>query len=299
MVTRESVEEQLKKIGVNYRGWGRTEIGELAHIILPDEEIFECVNGFYEGGFALLVATNFRVLLIDKKPMKYLTVEDLRFDMINEIDYSHRLLSAQISISTGSKNLRFNSLNQPRLRKLIGHVQHCMAETKKKQSDHEEDQKVHLEQINQQLQAYLLAQHQQQQKIQQQLEKNSQQPLDIEPLRPSPELSDYLYAQSLLAQHQATLPAAPAPPTPQTVAAPPTTAVPAATSAELYAQGVQEIFGRQTLPDDQPSFILNPLRIAYSKLPLAMRNKKFGRPSFHAHSQTEAVPAEPSAVGEY
>ena len=163
MVTRESVEQQLKKIGFNYHGWGRTEISELPNIILPDEEIYECVNGFYEGGFALLIATNVRVVLVDKKPLKYLTVEDLRFDMINEIDYSHRLLMAQISISTGSKTLKFVSMNQPRLRKLIGHVQHSMAENKKKQEEHSEDQKLHLEQINQQLQAYLLAQHQQQQ----------------------------------------------------------------------------------------------------------------------------------------
>ena len=101
MVTMEAVEQQLKKIHFNYFGWGRTEVRELPNIILPDETIFECANGLYEGGFALLVATNFRLLLVDKKPMNYLTVEDLRFDMINEIDYSHRLLGARISISTG------------------------------------------------------------------------------------------------------------------------------------------------------------------------------------------------------
>lgn len=312
MVTRESVEEQLKKIGVKWHGWGRTEMGELRNIILPDEEIYECVNGFYEGGFALIVATSFRVLLIDKKPMRYLTVEDLRFDMISEIDYSHRLLGAQISISTGSKNLRFVSYNQPRLRKLIGHVQGCMAENKKKQSDHEEDQKLHLEQINQQLRTYLLAQYQQQQKIQEHLEKNSQASLDIEPVRPSPELSDYLYAQGLLAQHQSDLlratadrvsaptgltgPVTAAPPeTPAVVPPPPATVAPSA--SDLYSEGVQEIFGNRiqaqatTQPpvDDPSATILNPLRIAYSKLPLAMRNKKFGRPSFHAHSQQEEV----------
>ena len=139
MVTKESIEQQLKNIHFNTFGWGRTEVRELPHIILPDEDIFEVVNGIYEGGFALLVATNIRVLLVDKKPMNYLTVEDLRFDMINEIDYSHRLLGARISISTGSKNLRFTSFNQPRLRKLINHVQHGMAESKKQQAHHEPD----------------------------------------------------------------------------------------------------------------------------------------------------------------
>jgi hypothetical protein len=322
MVTREAVEGQLKKIGFNYTGWGRTEVRELPNIILPDEEIFECANGIYEGGFALLVATNFRVLLVDKKPMKYLTVEDLRFDMINEIDYSHRLLGARISISTGSKNLRFLSYNQDRLRKLIGHVQHCMADSKKKQSDHEEDQKLHLEQINQQLQAYLLAQHQQQQELRDQLSKNNSQPVDFQPVRPDPKLADYLYAQSLLAQHQTAFQQA-HPETTSQAQAQLDASVPSPNrTAELYNEGLQEIYGKQqpvaaTEPPaqaqqaaPQPSSPLqftsqaihhalevNPLSVAFSKLPLAMRNRKFGRPSFHAHSQSqEFEEEEPSSM---
>src|SRR4051812_34181115 len=119
MVDVGQIHRQLKDLGFNIHGWGRSEVKELANIILPDEEIHEVVNGFYEGGFALLIATDVRVLLIDSKPLNYLKIEDLRFDMINEMDYSHRLLGAQINIATGNKNLRFRSYNQPRLRKLI------------------------------------------------------------------------------------------------------------------------------------------------------------------------------------
>src|SRR5689334_21296733 len=92
MASLKSVEKQLKNIHFNTHAWGKAEISELPNILLDDEKIFECVNGTYEGGFALLVATNLRLLLVDKKPLKYLTVEDLRFDMINQIDYSHRLM---------------------------------------------------------------------------------------------------------------------------------------------------------------------------------------------------------------
>lgn len=346
MVTRESVEQQLKKIHYNHLGWGRTELRELPNIILPDEEIFECVNGIYEGGFALLVATNIRVILIDKKPLNYLTVEDLRFDMINEIDYSHRLLGARISISTGSKNLRFTSYNQHRLRKLIGHVQHCMADNKMKQSEHQEDQKLHLEQINQQLQSYLLAQHQQQQKLHEQLKSSNAEAVAeaLKPIRPDPQLSDYLYAQSLLAQHNARPQPAAGQAQTDALSGQPAIAGPAPSSRpqadDLYAEGVQEVFGKrqqqsaqaspaaagqpaapapQQPPQQAASSVsplmaplqmtsnaihhaleINPLRVAYSKLPMAMRNRRFGRPSFHAHSQHETetdeadTPAAPS-----
>jgi hypothetical protein len=161
MVNNQSVQEQLKKIGFNSTRWNRPECRELAAIILPDEKILECVNGWYEGGVALLCATDVRILLVDKKPLRFLTVEDLRFDTINQIDYSHRLMDAHVNISAGMKSLTFRSYNKPRLRKLIGHVQHRMAEVKKYGLNESQDQKNHLNQIDRQLQTYVMAQYQQ------------------------------------------------------------------------------------------------------------------------------------------
>jgi len=305
MVSKQSVKEQLKKIGFDHAGWGRTEINELHNILLPDEELYEVVNGFYEGGFALLVATDVRVLLVDKKPLNYLTVEDLRFDMINEIDLNHRVIGANISIATGSKTLKFTSLNQQRLRKLIGHVQHCMAQTKRTQNNHAEDQKSHLEQINQQLQAYLVAQHQHQlqlQEIQRAQLAGATPPPPPEPVKPSPELSDFLYAQSLLAQYQAQtgkLGAMPQQNVPAVAVQPTVPTQPQNQPLnDLYKDGLQEVFGKPTAPPAQHNIPLtnipiphpleiNPMKVAYSKLPMALRNRKFGRPSFHAHSENE------------
>lgn len=359
MVSKKSVEKQLKKIKFNIHGWGRTEAGELHNILIEGEEIYEVANGLYEGGFAMLVATDVRLLLVDKKPLNFLTVEDMRFDMINELDYNHRLLGAHISISAGNKNLKFTSYNQPRLRKLITHVQHCMADAKKKNQSHQVDQKQHLEQINQQLQAYLLAQHQHQQQLHEQLLKqtsgsgaSTQQeamPQPPEPIKPSPELSDYLFAQSLLAEYKAnqakkidapegevvpkieahaTITPETAPPTPTQPHGPGAqTATEAKANpqmADLYAEGMQEIFGRRnkqqaeqqaaapepTAQIDQPvaaqtlplrgsaSFMpleINALKIAYSKLPMALRNRRFGRPSFHSHSQQQPTVTWPLA----
>jgi len=330
MVSAESVEQQLKRLKFSPGPWGKAEVRELPKILLSDEEIYECVNGYYEGGFALLVATNIRVLLIDKKPLNYLTVEDLRFDMINEIDYSHRMTGAQISISAGAKNLKFRSYNQPRLRKLINHVQHCIAETKKRQSSHQEGQNQHLEQINQQLQAYLLAQHQNQQELSQrlqqvQLQNNAKLEAPLpEVVRPSPQLADYLFAQRLMEQYQqqtAQSAQTSAFTTPQPQPTPAVTVpqdfVADTEPDDMYTAGLQEVFGKakhnqaatngavaQFHVATQPVVIpasheleVNLLRIACSKLPLALRNRKFGRPSFHAHSKAVPIVPVPPVVG--
>lgn len=326
MVSEQSVKDQLKKIGFNHTGWGRTEAHELHKILLPDEEIYELANGFYEGGFAMLISTDIRVLLVDKKPMNYLTVEDLRFDMINEMDYSHRLIGANISIATGNKTLKFTSWNQGRLRKLIGHVQDCMAQAKRQQSNQAEDQKGHLEQINQQLQAYLVAQHQNQvrmEEIQRAQAAGSTPPPALEPVKPSPELADFLYAQSLLAQYKAHTGKNDLSLEPTTSVLPDPVPVPSVQGTpqlnDLYQEGFQEIFGKNdyrptalAVPrePDQPTthshiphlgiskaFEINPLKVAYSKLPMALRNRKFGRPSFHAHSNSvPQTPVEPAGA---
>ncbi|HVX24132.1 MAG TPA: PH domain-containing protein [Candidatus Saccharimonadales bacterium] len=323
MVSRDFVEKELKKIKFDRHGWGRGEVSELHNILLPDEEIYECVNGMYENGFALLVATSIRVLLVDKKPLNFLSVEDFRFDMISEIDYSHRLMGAHISVSTGSKNLQFTSINQPRLRKLITHVQHCMAAQKQKQSEHQEDQKQHLEEINKQLQAYLQAQHEQQETLRREFEQAKAQgtplPSQPQPIRPSNELADYLFTQSLLQQYRDQTGQ------PLPVGAPPLAPVAQQLTntpihgdrnnpnlEDLYSEGYREVFGAaqpavqlatqaasessiaRTVPalpvPAAANLEVNPLRIAYSRLPMALRNRKFGRPSFHAHSQAPVRP---------
>jgi hypothetical protein len=130
MVSKYEIDKQLQSIGFVSNTWNYKEVKELPSIILPGEKIYECVNGWYENGVSLLIGTNFRIILIDKKPLHFLKVEDLRFDMINQIDYAHGIFDASIIIATGNKTLRFRSFNQPRLRRLISMVQHRMAQIK-------------------------------------------------------------------------------------------------------------------------------------------------------------------------
>lgn len=268
MVSSKSIDEQLRKIHFQ-RGWNRPETDELATILIPDEEIFECVNGWYEGGFALLCATNVRVLLIDKKPFKFLTVEDVRFDTINQIDYSHRMFDAGIAISTGIKNLHFRSTNQPRLRKLITHVQHRMAELKRLEREHINPAPV-MPDLDLQLKAYMLSQYQQHLDLRKQHETNLE-PANLETTDKVQEFS-------------------PAP----VEAKPADTSFIAngVSSSDLYEDGLKEIFGNYqsassnspvetqgvspvvSSVDGQDSRDVGALSLAYSKLPMILRTRK-------------------------
>lgn len=126
MMQIHAIEDQLKEIGCNFRFIGRPEIKELTKILLPDEKIIQCANGYYEAGVALVCVTDHRFLLIDKKPM-FLTIEDVRFDMISEIDFSHKLFNATLKIHSTNKSVTFTSWNHSRLRTLVDYLQQHVA----------------------------------------------------------------------------------------------------------------------------------------------------------------------------
>jgi len=127
MVSLAQVEEQLKRVGCNFKMWGRAEIRELSNVLMPEETIAQAANGTYEGGFAMLVVTNYRVLLVDRKPM-LLTIEDIRYDMLSEVDYHNRLLGATVRIFTPMRNLVFSSWSNIRLRKCVNYIQQRVME---------------------------------------------------------------------------------------------------------------------------------------------------------------------------
>jgi hypothetical protein len=115
MVNNNLVRMQLNRIGHRLHFFGRAEIKELQNILQPEESIIQCAYGYYQGGSGLLVATDKRLLLIDKRPF-YLNLESLPYDHIREIDFVPRLLQASLFLQIGMKKLIFRSISDARLR---------------------------------------------------------------------------------------------------------------------------------------------------------------------------------------
>lgn len=132
MVHRHQIQAQLKELGINIKSWGAAEANELPSILMPQEQIKALIHGWYENGFATLVATDLRLLLIDKK-LLHLTIEDVRYDMIAEVDYNARLMDSTVAINTLNKQLKFTSMRQRRLRELTTYVQHRVMQLRQHQ----------------------------------------------------------------------------------------------------------------------------------------------------------------------
>jgi len=123
MVHISVIQSQLTKLGIKLSRWFTPELRELQHIMMDHEKIIAAAPGRYFNGFALLVATDLRLLLIDKRSF-FMMIEDTRYDMISEVDFSSRFYDYSVRIYTLNKQHNFSSVRyKTQLRDLCTFVQ--------------------------------------------------------------------------------------------------------------------------------------------------------------------------------
>lgn len=134
MVHLSIIEARLNKLNVKPSRWYKPELKELQDILMDNEDILALVPGRYFGGYALLVATDLRLLLIDKRTF-FLSLEDIRYDMISEVDFNSRLLDCTVQIFSVNKLHRFTTMKyRHHLKKLTTYVQQRVMQLRQQQS---------------------------------------------------------------------------------------------------------------------------------------------------------------------
>jgi hypothetical protein len=105
MPTLEEVKAKLKNIDGAGMFLSAKEVKALPGILWEDEEIENAVQGYYNNSQALLVATNKRILFVDKGIFS-LKVEDFSYDKITTVQYETGLIFGKITIyASGNKSI--------------------------------------------------------------------------------------------------------------------------------------------------------------------------------------------------
>ena len=118
MVAAASVNSQLRRVGFKARLFCRSEIKALRQVLQPGESMLQCIHGYYQGGSGLLVVTDNRVLLIDKRPF-FLNLEEMTYDSPITAAMDRSLLQATILLKSGRKQLKFRSISDARLKHVV------------------------------------------------------------------------------------------------------------------------------------------------------------------------------------
>lgn len=102
----QEVRTQLRAVGASSYQLAKQEIVELAKLLGHSENIQAFMYGFYDAGYGMLVATNRRILFIDKR-FYNLKVEDIPYAVVNSVEYHLGFFFGTAKLYTRAQNFYF------------------------------------------------------------------------------------------------------------------------------------------------------------------------------------------------
>ena len=104
------IREELKKVGVSRYGLAKSESRYLPHIIHQTEKIGGVVYGWYENGMAMIIATDKRVIFLDKKPL-FTTKDEITYDVVSGVRIDVGALYTSATLHTRVKDYSLKYVN--------------------------------------------------------------------------------------------------------------------------------------------------------------------------------------------
>ena len=109
MPSSDEIRDAIKKLGMS-NGWlVKQEIAALPSVLWEDELIAGAIQGHYNDRAGLLVATQRRLIFIDKG-WASLRVEDFPYDQITSIQYATGMVFGEIIIFAAGNNAKISQL---------------------------------------------------------------------------------------------------------------------------------------------------------------------------------------------
>ena len=110
----DEIKYELEKLDINPTFFARKEIRELPEVLSADEKIVYLVEGRNKTTkhHIVLVATDRRLIFVDKEFMYGLKVEDFSYDKVSSIQYEKELMLASIDIHTADNIIEIDGVGK-------------------------------------------------------------------------------------------------------------------------------------------------------------------------------------------
>lgn len=104
------VRQQLRDVGLSSLDLMKPETHSIAKLLHKNEKILGAMVGYLEnGGSALLVATNLRVVCLNQIPL-FTNMDEMKYDAINAVSTDSGRWSATVTLHTDIKDFTFHSV---------------------------------------------------------------------------------------------------------------------------------------------------------------------------------------------
>lgn len=120
------VQNRLRQIGVSKYGLLRAESRYLHRIIHSDENIMAVVYGHNVEGTAMLIATDSRLIYLDKKPL-FVKSDELTYDIVSGVSYSHVSIFTTVTLHTRMGDYVLRTMNPKCVSLFVNYIEsHCL-----------------------------------------------------------------------------------------------------------------------------------------------------------------------------
>lgn len=118
--------QQLKDANFSDSYMTGREILKLPELIQQDENIKYATSGFYDTNTSsvLIVVTNKRILLENKKLLFGSQNTEIPLEMVNDISYNSGMLMAKVSITSGTKDHKISQVSKKTVTQLVDTIRH-------------------------------------------------------------------------------------------------------------------------------------------------------------------------------
>ncbi len=119
---KDRIRQELKEAGATHYALMRAESRYLAQIIHLDEHIGGVVYGRIEGEFSMLVATNKRVLFLQKMAL-YTTTDELTYDVVSGVKSNDVGLFSSVTLHTRINDYAIRFANTKCVHRFVNYIE--------------------------------------------------------------------------------------------------------------------------------------------------------------------------------
>lgn len=113
MVTVQDIRLQMRLLGYNGFILTRGELKELPNLLRDGEEIKQMIYGSYDKGFGMFVATDQRLLFIDRR-FYHCHFVDIPYSHINSVELDSGLVTGRVTVYSRTGDITLRGMRRSR-----------------------------------------------------------------------------------------------------------------------------------------------------------------------------------------
>lgn len=122
----ERIKQQLLSLGMSRFVLATSEAHYLPRIIHPDENIVGVIYGHSKNGFAMILATDKRIIFLDKKPF-FVIEDEITYSVVSGVSHGQAGIGSTVILHTRIKDYKFQTLNERCARGFVAAIeQRCV-----------------------------------------------------------------------------------------------------------------------------------------------------------------------------